>query len=76
MSNPNRPKSKPKDKSKAKPEAPRGGLIPKRKDWQEAWARLKAHVSGDKEEISDLEKLLLTNDSEALGLDPAEPDYD
>ena len=46
-----------------------------RKDWQQSWDRLKNHISGSREEISDLEKLLLTNDSEKLFLDPEEPDF-
>ena len=37
--------------------------------------RLKRHISDPNDEFSDLEKHLLTNDSEALGLDPAEPTY-
>ena len=37
--------------------------------------RLKRHISEPNDEFSDLERHLLTNDSEALGLDPAEPTY-
>ena len=37
--------------------------------------RLKRHLSDPSDDLSDLERHLLTNDSEALGLDPAEPTY-
>ena len=37
--------------------------------------RLKRHLSDPSDDLSDLERHLLTNDSEALGLDPADPTY-
>ena len=65
------------DKSKGNPKAPKtGGLIPKRPDWKEAWNRLKKYVSPPHDSITEVEKLLLTNDSEKLELDHLYPTHD
>ena len=42
---------------------------------EEEWTKLKHFVGGDRTQISELEKRLLTNDSEDLNLDPMEPGY-
>jgi len=41
----------------------------------EEWIKLKNFVGGDRTKISELEKRLLTNDSEDLNLDPMTPKY-
>jgi hypothetical protein len=55
MNNPNRSLSNP------RPKPAQGGLIPERKDWKEAWDRLKKFFS--LKTLSDVEKLLVTNDN-------------
>ena len=52
------------------------GLIPARPDADTEWIRLRQYVYGDQtDELTEIEKRLLTNDSEDLDLDPIEPTY-
>ena len=67
MNNPKR------NQSNLIPKPAQGGLIPERKDWKETWDRLKKFFN--LKTLSDVEKLLVTNDNEALELDPVELSY-
>ena len=52
------------------------GLIPVRPNADTEWIRLRQYVYGDQtDELTEVEKRLLTNDSEDLDLDPTEPTY-
>ena len=52
------------------------GLIKPRPNADEEWNKLKSFVGGDRpKELTELEKRLLTNDSEDLNLDPMDPEY-
>ena len=52
------------------------GLIKPRPSADAEWAKLKNYVYGDPtRQLTELEKRLLTNDSEDLNLDPLEPAY-
>ena len=55
--------------------APAGLIKEPRPDAEEEWTKLKHFIGGDRTQISELEKRLLTNDSEDLNLDPLEPAY-
>ena len=55
--------------------APAGLIKDPRPNADEEWNKLKSFVGGDRTAISELEKCLLTNDSEDLNLDPLEPEY-
>jgi hypothetical protein len=55
---------------------PPAGLIKDpRPNADEEWNKLKSFVGGDRTHISEMEKRLLTNDSEDLNLDPLVPAY-
>ena len=63
-------------KAQTKPPRAPAGQIPPRGDWETEWARLKLSIVGYKViELTDVEKLLLINDSESLDLDPVDPTY-
>ena len=52
------------------------GLIKPRPSADTEWAMLKSYVCGDpNRQLTELEKRLLTNDSEDLALDPLSPTY-
>ena len=52
------------------------GQVPQRDNWETEWARLKLSINGYRVvELTDVEKLLLINDSESLDLDPVDPTY-
>ena len=72
MSEPTKPRRRAKPKGAPRPPA---GVIQERPHWEDAWSNLKTHISGRSTAITEMEKLLLTNDSEALNLDPIEPTY-
>ena len=55
--------------------APAGLIKDPRPNAEEEWTKLKHFIGGDRTQISELEKRLLTNDSEDLNLDPLEPAY-
>ena len=56
--------------------APAGLIKDPRPNADEEWNKLKSFVGGDRtRELTELEKRLLTNDSEDLNLDPLEPEY-
>ena len=69
MSNLNRRKSDP------RPLKAQGGLITPPGNWKDVWAKLKKYYIGTRQDLTELEKSLLTNDNEALELDPEEPTY-
>ena len=69
MNNPNRNKSDP------RPQKAQGGLIKQRESWRDAWAKLKKYYVGSRQDLTELEKHLVTNDNEALALDPLELTY-
>ena len=55
--------------------APAGLIKDPKPNAEEEWTKLKHFIGGDRTQISELEKRLLTNDSEDLNLDPMEPEY-
>jgi hypothetical protein len=55
--------------------APAGLIKDPRPNADEEWNKLKSFVGGDRTRISELEKRLLTNDSEDLDLDHLNPTY-
>jgi len=55
--------------------APAGLIKDPRPNSEEEWTKLKHFIGGDQTQISELEKRLLTNDSEDLNLDPMDPEY-
>jgi hypothetical protein len=55
--------------------APAGLINDPRPNAEEEWTKLKHFVGGNRATISELEKRLLTNDSEDLNIDPLEPAY-